>query len=124
MTLLRTFLSPLLCVALLTPMAPAHARILGTEAAVLDGQRMERMNRINAALAREDVTQAMVALGVDPTDASQRVAGLTDAELARLDGQLGSLPAGSTSVIAVIGIVAVVLIILELVGVTNIFTNF
>lgn len=123
MTLLRTFISPLLCLALLVPGGPAYARIVSTETAVLDGQRMERIDRIQVALARSDVTQAMIALGVNPTDAAQRVAGLTDAELARLDGQLGKLPAGSTSLLAVIGIVAVVLIILELVGAINIFNK-
>ena len=49
---------------------------------------------------------------------------MSDAELLALDGRLSELPAGSDSVVTVIGIVAIVLIILELVGVTNIFTNF
>lgn len=124
MNFLRTLLVPLLSIALLMPGAAIQARVVGTGAAILDGQRVERIDRIHAALAREDVQRAMVALGVDSADAAQRVAALSDAELVALEGKLNELPAGSTSVIAVVGIVAIVLIILELVGVTNIFTNF
>ena len=123
MEFLRTLLIPLLSVALLLP-GSIQARVVGTDASILDGQRVERIDRIHAALARDDVQRTMVALGVDAADAAQRVAALSDAELIALEGKLNELPAGATSVIAVVGIVAIVLIILELVGVTNIFTNF
>lgn len=80
--------------------------------------------RFNAreTLARDDVRRAMVALGVDPAAAYERVDSLTPAELAALDGELEQLPAGG-DFLAVVGIVFVVLIILELVGVTNVFTK-
>ena len=120
----RTLLVPLLSAALMMPGASIQARVIGTDVAILDGQRVERIDRIHAALARADVQRAMIALGVDAGDAAQRVAALSDAELAALEGKLNELPAGSTGVIAVVGIVAIVFIILELVGVTNVFTNF
>jgi hypothetical protein len=123
MKFITTLLVPLLSVALLLP-GSIQARVIATDTAILDGQRVERIDRIHAALARDDVQRTMVALGVDAADAAQRVASLSDAELIALEGNLNLLPAGSTSVIAVVGIVAIVLIILELVGVTNIFTNF
>jgi hypothetical protein len=124
MNVFRSLVLTLVSVLLIVPAAPVQARVVGTEAALASAQRVERIERINRTLARQDVQQAMVALGVDPAHAAQRVASLSEAELAALDGRLGELPAGSDSVIAVIGIVALVLIILELVGVTNIFTNF
>jgi hypothetical protein len=123
MKFITSLLVPLLSVALLLP-GSIQARVIGTDAAILDGQRVERIDRIHAALARDDVQRTMVALGVDAADAAQRVGALSDAELIALEGKLHELPAGSTGVIAVVGIVAIVLIILELVGVTNIFTNF
>lgn len=79
--------------------------------------------RVQAALAREDVRRAMIALGVDPTAARERVATLTPEELAMLEGELDQLPAGG-DFWAVVGITFVVLIILELTGVINIFTKF
>ena len=124
MNVFRSIMVALLSVLLLLPSAPLQARMVGTETAMVQDQRSDRIDRINTALARQDVQQAMVALGINPTDAAERVGSLSDAELVSLDGHLGDLPAGSTSVVAVVGIVAIVLIILELVGVTNIFTNF
>ena len=79
--------------------------------------------RVQDALAREDVRRAMVALGVDPGAARERVASLTPAELAVLETELEELPAGG-DFLAVVGVVFVVLIILELTGVINIFTKF
>lgn len=78
--------------------------------------------RVQETLAREDVRSALVALGVDPAAARERVASLTPAELAALEGELEELPAGG-DLLAVIGVVFVVLIILELTGVTNVFTK-
>lgn len=100
----------------------AQAGIIGTQTALQLDQREARLNRINAALMREDVQREMLDLGVDPGEVQERLAALTDEELQEIQGQLDKLPAGG-SVIAVIGVLFVVLIILELVGVTNIFTK-
>jgi len=51
--------------------------------------------------------------------AQARVASLSDLELAQLDGQLDSLPAGGS--LALVGAVFVVLMILEFTGVIDIF---
>jgi hypothetical protein len=83
-------------------------------------QTIERMNRL---LAREDVRQQLVQMGIDPALAEDRVAALTEEEAAQLQQRLDSLPAGGDSVLAVIGIVFVVLLILELTGVINIFSK-
>ncbi len=101
----------------------ASAALVGTRAVMMDNQRAETLARVQAGLDRADVQAQLVALGVDPADARARIAGLTDAELAMLDGRLAELPAGA-GVIEVVGIVFVVLLILELVGVINIFNSF
>jgi hypothetical protein len=82
--------------------------------------REQRIADVHAALARDDVREAMIELGVDPVDAEQRVASLSDTELQQLEGQLDQLPAGGGA-LAVIGIVFVVLMILEFTGVIDIF---
>lgn len=101
----------------------AFAGVIGTDQAIAAEQHAQRIDRIQELLAREDVAEQLVLRGVDPVDASERVAALTQEELASLAGQIDNLPAGSDA-IAVIGVVFLVLLILELVGVTNIFNNF
>jgi hypothetical protein len=99
----------------------------GVAAAVIDTQqaatmdfREQRLAGVNATLAREDVRKAMIGLGVDPVEAQQRVASLSDAELTRLEGQLQQLPAGGTA-LGLVGAVFLVLLLLEITGVVDIF---
>lgn len=104
------------------PLAPVHAVIVGTDAALAMSERADVLDRVNAALMRDDVQAQLEALGVDPAQALERVQSLTAAELAQLDTKLQELPAGG-SVIGVLGALLVVLIVLELLGVTNVFTG-
>jgi hypothetical protein len=104
------------------PLAPAHAVIVSTEEAMTMSERDVVLDRVTAALQREDVREQLTALGVDPQQAVERINGLTPQELATLDGQLADLPAGG-SVLAVLGIVLVVLIVLDMLGVTNVFSK-
>lgn len=97
------------------------AAVVGTQQALSMETRNVQIGIIQQQLARADVQQAMINLGVDPGQAQLRVASLSDAELAQLSGQLENLPAGGDSVLVVIGIVFVVLLILELTGVIDIF---
>lgn len=101
----------------------AHAGIVGTEQAIAAQQHAERVARLQQLLAREDVARELVQRGVDPVAASERVAALTQEELAAVAGQIDELPAGS-GVVGVIGVVFVVLLVLEAVGVTDVFTSF
>jgi len=98
----------------------AVAEMLGTDA-VVETRHGERLDRVQAVIAREDVARTLQRLGVDPEEAKRRVAALTEAELARLEGRIDAVPAGA-GLAEAIGIVFVVLIVLELVGITDIFT--
>lgn len=108
------------CLLGVTSLQPVIAAMISTETALATEQRSHQVARIQDLLQRNDVKQQLVALGVSPTDAASRVAGMTDVELAQINGQIDQLPAGG-SALAVIGIVFVVLLILEIVGVTDIF---
>ncbi len=111
------------CLISLPMLQSASAAIISTEAAIEMAERQGRIDHINEVLARESVQNTLVRYGVDPADASARVDALTDTELQTLEQQLEPLPAGS-GVVEVVGIVAIVLVILELLGVTNFFSEF
>lgn len=100
--------------------APASAAVIGTRDALSLDARQARIADIQRDLSRDDVQQAMIAMGVDPLQAQLRVASLSDSELTQLQSQLDSLPAGG-SFLALVGAVFVVLLILELTGIINIF---
>jgi hypothetical protein len=112
------------CLISLPMMQSAGAAIISTETAIEMAERQDRIDHINEVLARESVQSTLIRFGVEPIDASARVAALTDAELQTLGQQLEQLPAGGTGIVEVIGIVAIVLVILELIGVTNFFSEF
>jgi len=100
----------------------ALAAPIGTDTMVQLDKRGELVSRIQAQLARDDVRAQFLARGVSPAEVDARIAALSTEELQMLSLQLDDLPAGG-SVLAVIGVVFVVLLILELVGVTNVFTE-
>jgi len=97
----------------------AVAAVVSTADALGMEQRGARLAAVQAGLARSEVQQAMVELGVDPAQAQLRAAALSEQELAQLQGQLDQLPAGG--VLELIGAVFLVLLILELTGVIDIF---
>lgn len=100
--------------------APAAAGIVGTADAVAAVQQQDHRSTVQNALARADVREQMVGLGVDPAEVDARIAALTDAEVATLASHIEGAPAGGDA-LAVIGIVFVVLMILEFTGVIDIF---
>lgn len=99
----------------------ASAGVIGTQDYLAGADRALQITKIQSVLAREDVRDQLVSLGVDPLAAGERVASLSDAELATISSKLDALPAGGDGLLAVIGIVFVVLLILEITGVTDIF---
>lgn len=100
-----------------------NAAMVGTDAALSPGQRAERISDIQGWMAQDRVRAQLTAMGVDPADARERVAGMTSEELRMLDNKIEHLPAGAGAV-EVIGLVFIVLLVLELVGVTQIFSHF
>jgi len=101
----------------------AHAALVSTQQVLDSQERTERLERVDKVLMQDEVRKQFVLLGVDPDEARQRVAALTDAELVQLEAGIGNKPAGGDSILAVLGIILVVLLVLELVGVTNVFTK-
>lgn len=109
------------CLLSLGLQATAHATVIGTQQLLAAEARAGQLAQIDAALSRADVQARLVEMGVDPADALSRAAALSDAELARVAGELQNLPAGGDGIFVVIGVVFVVLLILEVTGVIDIF---
>lgn len=99
----------------------AGAAMIGTDSAIESVDRDASLDRVGQFMAREEVRQQLLDWGVNPAEVDERLASLSDAELQYLADHMEDAPAGG--VLAVIGIIFVVLLVLELVGVTNVFTN-
>lgn len=102
--------------------AASWAGLVGNDTLLTTDSRQQQMTEIRSVLARDDVRQQMLELGVNPAHVDERLDALSDTELAQLSAGIRDLPAGGDAV-AVIGIVFIVLLILELLGVTNVFTK-
>jgi hypothetical protein len=71
-------------------------------------------------LDREDVRKELLAMGVDPQAARERVAALSDDEIQSLNGRIQELPAGG-DVLGVALVVFLVLLFTDIMGYTDVF---
>ncbi|MCI0517576.1 MAG: PA2779 family protein [Woeseiaceae bacterium] len=125
-TIASRILFPLISASLISLglLQSASGAVVSTESAMQMSQRTAQIERVSALLAEQQVRDQLIRYGVDPQDATLRVAALSDSELQALDQKISELPAGANGALEVIGIVMLVLLILELVGVTDIFKSF
>ncbi len=100
--------------------APAQAALIGTEALGAAQQRHASEQKIRDALARDDVARQLSQMGVNPDDARQRVAALSDQEIASLSDKIDRLPAGG-DFFGTIGAIFVILLITDILGFTKVF---
>lgn len=119
---IRAVLCGLLAASLSVTAIPARAGMIGSAELIAPAAAAEQRATVDAFLARADVQQKLVELGVAPADAAARVASLTPAELDELSSRIDTLPAGA-GVVELALVVLLVLIVLELLGATNIFTK-
>lgn len=100
----------------------APAGMISTSQLIDEEAHAASVSRIELLLAREDVAERMVALGVQPQQVMARLDAMTTAELLELESRFNEQVAGGDA-LGVIGAVFLVLLILELVGVTDIFKS-
>jgi hypothetical protein len=117
----QSLMCGLLAMSLAVTSLPVRAEMIGTPELLTPSAEAGR-ERVDAFLAREDVREQLVALGVDPAEAAQRVAGLTQAEIGQLSERIDALPAGAGAVELVL-LLILVLLVLELAGAIDIFTR-
>ena len=101
------------------PMA-AQASLVSTDEVISASASTSNRATVSAFLARDDVRQAMQAQGVSPVAASERVAAMTDNEVAQLAGRVDQAPAGG-EVLGLIFTVFIVLLVTDIMGLTKVF---
>ncbi len=100
----------------------ARAALIPTKAFIESTSLDDTRSQIENMLAREDVQADLIRRGVDPSVVAERLNSLTADELASIQHNIDTMPAGAGA-LEVIGVVFLVLLILELVGVTNVFNK-
>jgi hypothetical protein len=91
------------------PISQLNAATMITTDRVISDMSAER-DRVQAFLQRTDVQKKIVALGVSPTEATKRVASLSDAEVKKISGQLDRLHAGGDGIY--LGLGALILLVI------------
>ena len=96
----RTLCRFLIVLMAWTPFHLAHAGIISTDQAVYSAQseRSAVLNLIN----RADVSGRLQSLGVDPANAKDRVAAMTDEEVRTLASKLHAVPAGGDGIVVIV----------------------
>jgi hypothetical protein len=103
-------------------MVPAHAAMVSNDALLQQAQHQISVEQLTSLLERGDIQKQLVALGVDPIAARDRISRMNDAELAQLNHNLEKLPAGSGSgIVGLLLIIFIVFIITDMLGATDIF---
>jgi hypothetical protein len=102
------------------PIGPAQAAMIGNAQIVNEVQAELNRGEILRMLDREAAQQQLKALGVSPEMVKERVAQMTDAEVAQLNQHLADLPAGG-DIWGVLLLLLIVFIITDVIGATDIF---
>ncbi len=99
---------------------PAQATLIGVDAIHATQSRPDAEQKIQTALARDELSGTLQRLGVRPHDVKDRIAALSDDEVSTLAQRIDSLPAGG-DFFATVGIILVILLVTDLLGFTKVF---
>lgn len=100
---------------------PVQAVTITTEEAVqMTAPASTGREALTDLLARADVQAELARLGVDPAVAAERVAALSDAEVASLHQRMDDVAAGG-SVVGAIVFIFVLLLVTDILGLTKVF---
>jgi len=121
MKYLRKLLSVLLSLSLIMlPIVPTQAALVGNAelfaSAAIDTDRTQLLE----VLDRDSARQQLAALGISQEQAMQRIAQMTDLEIAQLNQQLADLPAGGDA-LGILVLIFLVFVITDVIGATDIF---
>ena len=89
----RTLCRFLVALMAWAPYQFSHASMIGTEQVQAQSADQQRA-RVMELLNRADIVQQMQTMGLDAAKAKDRVAAMTDEEVAQLNSRLDALPAG------------------------------
>lgn len=105
----RTICRLLIVLMVWTPYQIAQAGMIGTDQAAAPSAQSDRA-AVLSFVSRADVAGQLQSMGLDAATAKDRVAAMTDAEVAYLAGRIERLPAGgdTAGVILLIVIIAAI----------------
>ncbi|MES3009649.1 MAG: PA2779 family protein [Pseudomonadota bacterium] len=110
----------IVCMTVIGMPLTAQASIVPTDEAITSVEASANRNKVETFLARADVRDAMVAQGLSPDNASERVRAMSDAEVAQLADRVDHAPAGA-GVLGIIFTVFIVLLVTDILGLTKVF---
>lgn len=126
MMLLKRFTGLFVAVSILftgTIQTAQAAMVSSEQVAQATSQNSAEQNRarIAATLARADIQAELLKQGVDPAQVNDRVAAMTDDEVAAVAQHMDTAPAGAGHVIGALVFIFVLLLVTDLLGLTKIF---
>jgi hypothetical protein len=106
------------------PFQSVHAAMIGTESVLDTSKGQQALVYLKSLLAREDVRAALIARGLNPQEAGERIDSLSDAEAVKAADRFDQLPAGGgffATLLIVAFLVFLILLITDIAGYTDIF---
>jgi len=104
----------------LMPMLPAQAAMIGNEQIVNQSLSVQTRDSLRQLFEQDTARQQLQAWGVSPDQINTRINSLTDAELTRINQQVGDLNAGG-NVLGILLVIFIVFVITDVIGATDIF---
>ena len=104
--------------------APVHATMINTVEIFKQNQNDLSSKSINTFLDRSEVQKYLVAWGVSPEEAKERIDSLSDQEIENIASRMDQLPAGGDAIGTIVGaalVVFIVLLITDILGLTDVF---
>ena len=89
------------------PYQIATAGMIGSDQVAATSTQADRTTVLNF-LTRSDVANKLQTLGIDPSNAKDRVAAMSDQEVQSLAGKINSMPAGAMSTGAAILLIVII----------------
>jgi hypothetical protein len=79
---------------------------------------------VDSFLAKQEVQDKLAALGVSPSTIKERMASLTDDEIAQINQKIDEMPAGGDAgaIIGVLVFIFVLLLITDILGLTKVYS--
>jgi hypothetical protein len=94
--------------------ASARGEMISTSTIVADLNHRQIQENVNEFLGRSDVQEQLRSQGLNPEEVQQRLAGLSDAELQQIAGQIQKQKAGGDVIVIGLGTILIVILILLL----------
>lgn len=124
-SLIRSIGTLLICSFLSVPLAQsAQAEMISTETFLSEKSQSSPRDRLLILLQKEEVLSKLQEYGVSPNEARERIASLSDEEVAKLNSKIDQLPAGADAAGAILGTalaVFLILLITDLLCLTKVF---